>query len=238
MQRLPENIYDIATVREMDRIAIEELGIDGYVLMTRAAEAALQVIGQRWPDASRWLVVCGPGNNGGDGYVVARLARAGGTDVAVVSLADPERLTGDAQTAYRDYAREGGEVLRWQGELDSDADLIVDALFGSGLARPVEGDYAVAVEAINAHSAPVHALDIASGINGDDGAVMGDAVRAAATTAFVGLKPGLLLGEGLDYCGDISFSDLGIPRSPLVHLKPVLRSIGEAPIRGCISAPA
>jgi hydroxyethylthiazole kinase-like uncharacterized protein yjeF len=186
MHSLPANIYSVASVREIDRKAIEENDIPGYTLMKRAAAAAVRIARKRYPEAKRWQVVCGPGNNGGDGYVVARMAAQDGMVVSVVTLVDPESLSGDAATAYQDFAAEGGIVMTWSGELDGQADLLVDALLGSGLQRDVTGQFATAVTAINDHPAVVQSLDIATGINGDSGAVMGSAVRANFTTTFVG----------------------------------------------------
>lgn len=227
MTSLPTEIYAVDAVRQIDRNAIDGAGIAGYTLMCRAGEAALAVIRQRFPDARHYLVVCGPGNNGGDGYVVARLARAAGIDVAVVSLVDPESLCGDADTACRDYSAAGGSVERWSGSLGECAGVIVDALLGSGLERPVSGDFADAVNAINAHAARVVALDMPSGIHGDTGEVMGCAVDADVTVTFVGLKTGLFSGAGLGHRGDIEFSDLDLPADCRDGIDVRLRRVDE-----------
>ena len=228
MNTMPANIYSVAAVRETDRTAIEELGIPGYTLMTRAGEAAVAAARARFPAARRWQVLCGAGNNAGDGYVVARLAAKQGIEVSLLSLIDPEALTGDAETAYRDFVAEGGLVLPWQGVLDADATLLIDAILGSGLQRDVGGEFARAVEAVNAHSAQVLALDIPTGIHGDSGAVLGCAVRADLTISFVGLKTGLFLGEAPDYCGELEFADLLVPAAAREHARPSLRRIDEA----------
>lgn len=211
MSTLPVDIYSVATVREIDRTAIEDEGIPGYALMKRAGAAAVSEARARFPDARRWQVVCGAGNNAGDGYVVARLASNEGIAVSVITLIDPQSLKGDAATAYEDFIAEGGSVSPWAGQLDADADLLFDGLLGSGLERDVEGEFALAVAAINTHQANVIALDIPTGIHGDSGRVMGFAVRADLTVTFVGLKAGLYLTDGPDYCGDVLFSDLGVP---------------------------
>ncbi len=204
-------MYSVATVREIDRAAIEDEGIPGYTLMCRAGAAAVSEARQQYPDAHRWQVVCGAGNNAGDGYVVARLAASEGIAVSVVALVDPDALQGDAATAFEDFLAEGGTVAPWSGQLDGDAGLIIDGVLGSGLERDVEGDFALAVAAINSHAGAVLALDIPTGIHGDTGDVMGFAVRADITVTFVGLKPGLFLGDGPDYCGDVIFAGLGVP---------------------------
>ena len=178
--------------------------------MKRAGAAAVRAARDRFPDARRWQVICGAGNNGGDGYVVARLAAHDGIVVSVLTLAATESLRGDSATAYADFAAEGGVVMPWAGDLDAEAELLVDAILGNGIGRDVGAEFAQAVAAINAHSANVHALDIATGINGDTGAVMGSAVVADLTTTFVGLKSGLFLGAGPNHCGEITFADLDI----------------------------
>jgi NAD(P)H-hydrate epimerase len=230
MDRLPTNIYSVAAVREMDRTTIEDHDVPGYTLMTRAGEAAFDAALVRFRSAMSWQVVCGAGNNGGDGYVVARLAAEHGIRVSVLSLVDPARLTGDAATAHDDYVSAGGEVEPWTGDLDAGAGLLIDGILGSGLEREVGGEFARAVDAINAHAAPVLALDIPTGIHGDSGAVLGTAVRADLTITFVGLKTGLFLGEAPDYCGEVCFADLDIPAGYLEDISPTLRRIDDAMI--------
>ncbi len=235
MDMLPANIYSVAAVRETDRTTIEDHGVPGYTLMTRAGEAALREARARFPDACRWQVICGAGNNGGDGYVVARLAAQDGITVSVLSLVDPGSLSGDAATAYADFAAEGGVVVPWEGELDGGADLMVDAILGSGLEREVGGEFARAVRAINRHAAPVVALDIPTGIHGDSGRVLGHAVRAAMTVTFVGLKAGLFLGEAPDYCGEIRFAGLGIPESYRQDIAPSFQRIDDGMLSAALS---
>ena len=228
MNQLPADIYSVAAVRETDRTTIEDHGVPGYTLMCRAGEAAVEAALARFPKARRWQVVCGAGNNGGDGYVVARFAAAHGLAVSVLALVDPQTLRGDAATAHGDYVAEGGVVLPWSGELDGEATLLVDAILGSGLEREVGGEFARAVAACNEHSAPVLALDIPTGIHGDTGAVLGCAVRADLTVTFVGLKTGLFLGEAGDYCGELRFADLDIPDAYRAGIEPSLRRIDDA----------
>lgn len=211
MHELPSDIFPVSAVREIDRRAIEDNGIPGYTLMTRAGQAALRAARRRFADTRHWQVVCGAGNNAGDGYVLARLASAVGLQVSVLALVDPEKLTGDAATACADWKKAGGTVEPWSGALDPDAGLVVDAILGSGLDRAVDGAFADAVQAINAHAGAVLALDIPTGIHGDSGIVLGSAVCADLTITFVGLKSGLFLGEGPSHTGELLFADLEIP---------------------------
>lgn len=211
MCNLPHNIYSAEGVRQVDRAAIEGVGIPGYTLMTSAAMEALDEALSYFPNATRWQVICGAGNNAGDGYVLARLAAQQGIAVTVAAVTAPDKLQGDAATAYSDYVGDGGIVHAWEGTPDPHVELIVDALLGSGLQRDVEGKYAEVVTAINDHPAAVVALDIPSGLDGNSGAIRGVAVRAELTVTFVGLKVGLFLNEGPDCVGELRFSDLLIP---------------------------
>ena len=197
-------------MRDIDRAAIELAGIPGYTLMERAAVATVGEALAIYPDARRWQIICGAGNNAGDGYVMARLAASEGIAVTTLSVVDPASLTGDAATAYADFTAEGGVAMPWAGEIDPAADLLVDSLLGSGLTREVGGDFASAVTAINAADANVLALDIPTGLHGDTGKVLGCGVHADTTVTFVGLKQGLYLADGADYCGDLRFSNLDI----------------------------
>ena len=219
MRELPFELYRAAQVRELDRIAIQERGIPGYTLMSRAGEVAFQRLRQRWPNARRIAVICGGGNNGGDGYVVARLARQAGLEVQVLTLADPETLRGNAQTAWRDASAAAVSIQPFNAVALKGVDLLVDAILGTGLERPVSGTWREAIEALNAHPADLFALDIPSGLHADTGAILGVAIQAAATMTFIGLKQGLFTGQGPACCGEINFADLDVPPDiyPALH---------------------
>lgn len=232
--RLPTEIYAVADVRKIDQAAINDAGISGYALMTRAAQAALDAARAEFPDAKRWQIICGSGNNGGDGYVLARLAALQGIGVSVLTLADPEILSGDAATACVDFAAEGGVLANFDGTLDDEAELLVDALLGSGIERDVAGQYAAVVAAMNAHPAPVLALDIVSGLNADSGAVMGCAVRANLTVTFVGLKGGLFLDAGPEHTGHLHFAGLDIPDECYAGKFAKMRRIGSNLVRSAL----
>jgi ADP-dependent NAD(P)H-hydrate dehydratase / NAD(P)H-hydrate epimerase len=207
----PAGIYTAEQVRALDRCAIERYGVPGYELMTRAGHAALDVLRRTWPEARSLSVFCGPGNNGGDGYVVARIARAQGFRVHVVAAAEPVRLEGDARRAHDDFLAAGGHCEDWHPHSVRFADVIVDAVFGTGLAREVEGRAAEILRAVNGSGRPVLAVDIPSGLHADDGRAMGVVVHADATATFIGRKLGFYLGEGPDCTGRVHFDDLGVP---------------------------
>lgn len=219
MRELPVELYRAAQVRELDRIAIEERGIPGYTLMSRAGEAAFELLRQRWPDARQMVVICGGGNNGGDGYVVARLARLAGLEARVLTLADPNNLRGDARTAWRDAQAASVPIAPFAAAELSGAELLVDAILGTGLERDVSGTWREAIDTINAHPADRFALDIPSGLHADTGAILGVAVRAAATITFIGLKQGLFTGQGPACSGTVHFAGLDVPPDiyPALH---------------------
>ncbi|MDH5255710.1 MAG: NAD(P)H-hydrate dehydratase [Gammaproteobacteria bacterium] len=227
MSEAATGIWPPEAVRILDRTATSAFGISGYELMGRAAEAVCAAASARWPDARRWLILCGAGNNGGDGYVIARLARRAGREVQVCALTDPAFLPGDAATAWRDFVADGGTVVPFAPGLPSSAGLVVDAILGTGLARPVTGELRAAIEAVNAAQRPVVAVDIPSGLDATTGLPSGVAIRADLTVTFVGRKLGLHLGEGPAHAGVVEFSALGIP-SAVVERAGLA---GQAPLR-------
>ncbi len=167
----------------------------------------------KFPQSRHWLVFCGGGNNGGDGYVVARLAREAGLDVVVCALKSMDSLSGDAATAASRWHQAGGETRAWPVLDIESCDLVVDALLGTGLDRSVAGHYGDAIELINQAAAGVVAVDIPSGLNADTGQVMGKATEADLTVTFIGRKRGLYTAHGPDFAGRIKFSDLQTPDS-------------------------
>ncbi len=211
---LPREVYAAADVRRLDE-ALVAGGIAAGELMARAGAAAWQCAQARWPAARRIAVVCGGGNNGGDGWVIARLALAAGCGVEVHTLVPVGQLRGLPAQMAQAYLAAGGAVAA-DGDTAglSQAALIVDALFGIGLDRPPEGAARRLIEAINAAVAPVLAVDVPSGLHADSGTVLGAAVRAEATISFVGLKLGPFTGQGPDFAGTIDFAPLaGAPAS-------------------------
>ncbi len=209
-ENLPDELYRAEQVRELDRTAIEDFGIPGFTLMENAGVAAYSLLREKWPEAQDISVVCGIGNNGGDGFVVARLALRDGIAVRVLQLGSSDKLTGDAKRNCDAFMALGGEVIPFQS-VPEQTEVIVDAVFGTGLEREVIGIWAEALAAINEHWAPVLSLDIPSGLHSDRGKVLGKAVKADATISFIGLKQGAFTGDGPEQCGELHFDDLGVP---------------------------
>jgi ADP-dependent NAD(P)H-hydrate dehydratase / NAD(P)H-hydrate epimerase len=224
MNSLPLAVYTAEQVRALDRHAIEALRIPSWTLMTRAGEAALRTLRSCWPSAQQVLVVCGPGNNAGDGYVLARAACEQRLSVRVLALSDPASLRGDARRAYDDFIAAGGSVQPRGAGIEG-ADVIVDAIFGTGLSRPVDAATADIIHAINDSRAHVLALDIPSGLHADTGEVLGAAVSAGRTITFIGLKLGFYLGEGPDHTGIVAFDDLEVPATAAASIAPVAERI-------------
>jgi len=202
-------LYTAAQVRELDRLAIEEHGIPGYELMNRAGHAAFDRLRARWPEARALTIVCGGGNNGGDGYVIARLAKDAGLAVQLIALKAPDELAGDAARAARDWLDSGGRIEPPDERLRGD--VIVDALLGTGLDRPVEGDWLRMIERINDAAVPVLAIDIPSGLSADTGCIMGGCIRATVTVSFIGNKRGLWTAQAANVCGERCLEGLDTP---------------------------
>lgn len=208
---LPIAAWSVAQLRRFEAQAIGSQGIAGYTLMERAAGAALRVLRARWPQAQRIVVVAGGGNNGGDGYALARLARAAGLDVRVMALVDGAALRGEARQASDAFIAAGGRPEAFDANALRGADVLVDAMLGIGLQAGVREPHGAAIRAVNAAARPVLALDLPSGLDADHGTVADVAVKADATVTFIALKAGLLLGVGPTLSGVLSCDDLQIP---------------------------
>lgn len=194
-----------------DQQAIETMPVKGFTLMKRAGGALFRTLRHYWPDATKVLVACGGGNNGGDGYVLARLAYDEGLSVDVRYLVSPDRLQNEAAEAYAWMTESGLEAMPWSGDLVG-ADLIVDALLGIGLQGEVRAECVEAINRINDSNLPVLAVDIPSGLCSDTGYPLGAAVRAQVTQTFIVHKRGLLTGKAVDYVGRLEFDDLRVPK--------------------------
>ncbi|MFT7570921.1 MAG: hydroxyethylthiazole kinase-like uncharacterized protein yjeF [Paracoccaceae bacterium] len=210
--------HELLTTAQMydaDREAISA-GTSGERLMEAAGTAVVAEIRRRWAGRPV-LIVCGPGNNGGDGFVIARLLKAEGWPVTLALLGDRDALEGDARL---NADRWDGDVLPLSVEVLEGAALYVDALFGAGLSRPLEGVALAVISAISDAGAPCVAVDVPSGIHGDTGMVLGGAVTAELTVTFFRRKPGHLLMPGRARSGEIVVADIGIPEDVLDNFEP------------------
>ncbi|WP_242222942.1 NAD(P)H-hydrate dehydratase [Shinella zoogloeoides] len=200
----------ILSPEDMGRIdrAAAASGLSSYGLMERAGQAVAAAVLRRFPGARRFAVLCGPGNNGGDGYVAARALRAAGADVSVYALSDPAALKGDAAMAHTVFAGPVAPLADYRARA---GDVVVDALFGAGLARDVPEAAIAVIDTVRRHVLPVLAVDLPSGIDGRTGQVRGVAFEAAATVTFMCRKPGHLLLPGREMAGEVEVFDIGIP---------------------------
>ncbi len=249
---LPHDLFDAKSVRAIDQHAINSLGIDGYKLMERAARFALRVLLKHWPDTQHIAVLCGSGNNAGDGYLLAGLAQKRGIESRVLYVSEPGKLSGDAQRAYSfaceqnvdcqpflleswAYAAQADDIDDTHSKTRAPAHgILVDALLGTGLSagsgnaearRNVAPHYADAIQACNRSPLPVIALDIPSGLCSNTGQALGCAIEADCTATFVALKFGMFTGTGRHFCGDIHYSDLAIPKPAFQEVKPLAQRL-------------
>ena len=221
-------LYATAAAREIDRRATADLGGDGYLLMQRAGLAAWRLLLQRWPQAQRIVVACGSGNNGGDGYVLARLALQSGRRVRVLHPRDGGPRTPLAQRACTDYLAAGGQVELFPAPLD-DADLLVDAVFGIGLEQAPRAELAALLQALDAAPAPLLALDVPSGVDAGRGSVPGAAVRADCTLQFIVAHAGLHTGAAREHTGELLLDALDVEASLYAAGAPAMAELLAAP---------
>ncbi len=202
--------------------------------MLRAGQFAFDCLKEKYPQVKNLIIFCGGGNNGGDGYVIAALAKQLGMTVKVYAVAGPS--TDDAKSALDFAQQQNCEVIQYSGnscssDIFKTADLIVDALLGTGVDRPVTGGLADLIDLINSSNLPVLACDVPTGLNSDTGCKMGCSVKADLTTTFIALKAGMFTADGKECCGEIKFADLQIdPRAYLEH-KPAAKLITESNLK-------
>ena len=217
-QILPQQAYSTKQVRENEAKAAQLAQVSLYQLMENAGHAVFSLIAQHSSvNKRKMLVFCGKGNNGGDGFVIARLALAAGYQVSVIMLAAPQTIQGDALTALNKYRQCQGHCLIAQKTEDLiaycheyEADIIVDALLGTGFRGEISGVFQQAITWINSQKAPVFSVDVPSGLNADTGVGANVTVQANFTVTFIALKQGLLTGQSANFLGQLFFAGLGV----------------------------
>ncbi|MFP1809288.1 bifunctional ADP-dependent NAD(P)H-hydrate dehydratase/NAD(P)H-hydrate epimerase [Lonsdalea quercina] len=209
-EALPDTVFRADWLRREEAGAAQSAGVSLYTLMQRAGSAAFRLARLHYPSARHWLVLAGHGNNGGDGYVVATLAKAAGLRVSVIVCPGERPLPPEAEQARAQWIADGGTELTPEAAWPDDIDLIIDGLLGTGLAAAPKAPYERLIEAANAHPAPTVALDIPSGLNAETGHTAGAVIDAAHTITFITLKPGLLTGLARDYVGRLHIDDLAL----------------------------
>ncbi|TRC71109.1 NAD(P)H-hydrate dehydratase [Mesorhizobium sp. WSM4307] len=221
---MSDELLTSAEMGEADRLTIAAGPIDGIGLMRRAGEAVAGEVLRRYPSATHVHVLCGPGNNGGDGYVVARILVGSGVATTIWASGAP-RPQSDAALAAAECPIAPRPLSRFEAEPGS---ILVDALYGAGLSKPLSGDAARAVGVATDRRLPVVAVDLPSGVSGDSGRVLGVAFAAAVTVTFARKKPGHLLQPGRERCGDIVLADIGIGDDIIARLQPRIFENGPA----------
>lgn len=206
-----EALYTAKQTRALDRCAIEDHNIPGITLMSRAADATFDSMINHWPEPELVQVLCGTGNNGGDGFLVADLAHKRGIKTIVLQVGASDKISGDALLARNQALANGVDIQPFEDGAVLSLGVVVDALLGTGLGGDVRGDYLEAITEVNAAGASVVAVDIPSGLCADTGRVLGQAIKADMTVTFIGLKRGLFALEAMDYTGDLQFADLSVP---------------------------
>ena len=211
LARLPQELFHADDIRRLEPELAAQLDISLYQVMEEAGRQAFLCLKNRWPDGRDVLVICGRGNNGGDGFVLARLAMQAGLNVTLRQTEPPRPLAGDAAKAKTAYLAAGGSVEDIESKNAwPDCDVLVDGLLGSGLSGTLSQSMAATIKRINKTSVPILALDVPSGINGTTGAAQPIAVMASVTITFVAMKPALLTGAGAVHAGDIELARLQI----------------------------
>ncbi|GGK08412.1 NAD(P)H-hydrate dehydratase [Luteimonas terricola] len=226
-------LYDVAAMRRVETQAIALLGNDASALMERAGRAAWGCLLDHWPQARRIVVVCGPGNNGGDGYVLARHALEAGREVQVLHAQDQAPRSVPARQAAAAFGDAGGRVAVAGARLP-DCDIVVDAVFGIGFDGRADDASHALFAAIAASAAPVLALDVPSGVDASCGDVPGIAVRATRTLQFIGHHAGLATGAALDHVGDLAVAALALPPEVFDGVAPVAWSLRGAALESLL----
>ncbi len=207
---IPHSVWSADWLRTAEKQAADYLGLTLYELMQRAGAAAFNLARELYPLTQHWLVVCGHGNNGGDGYVVARLAQAAGIRVTLLAIESDKPLPEEAAYARDAWLDAAGVIHAPEHVWADDIDLVIDGVLGTGLNSAPRDVAAQLIEKCNQHAAPVVALDIPSGLLAETGATPGAVINASHTITFIALKPGLLTGKARDVVGKLHFHALGL----------------------------
>ncbi|MGB8498306.1 MAG: bifunctional ADP-dependent NAD(P)H-hydrate dehydratase/NAD(P)H-hydrate epimerase [Pantoea agglomerans] len=220
---LPYSVWPAQAVAQLEQQGADALGITLYELMLRAGQAAYEHLTAHWPEASHWLILCGHGNNGGDGYVLARLGQAAGKTVTLLACESKKALPEEAQRARDAWLDAGGEIHVADAVWPEQIDVIVDALLGTGSNRAPEEPYATLIQQANAHAAPKLAIDMPSGLSARNGTAPGEVINASHTLSVVALKPGQITGKARDYIGELYYADLGLAAFLAGEVAPIAR---------------
>lgn len=223
-------LYSAQQCQQLDQQAVENHQVPSFLLMKKAAFCAFNQIKQSWPNAQKIGIVCGTGNNGGDGFMLAQYATLSGMETTLLVPESvntfEQNLKDDALLAYQEAKQLEIPIQTFDVHWLENADLVVDALFGTGLDREVTGIYAEMIHIINSCSRPIIALDTPSGLNATTGRILGTAIQADCTLTFIAHKPGLWMYQGADFAGKISLCDLNFKTEWFQNVEPIATSNG------------
>ncbi len=207
---LSDVLYTAEQIRQGELLAARAKNITMYELMKRAGKAVFCLLREQYPNARHILVCCGGGNNGGDGYIVAKLAKSAGLKVTLWQLGDERQLTGDAQTAKDEWLNFNGSIAQPVRYVSNTVDIIIDAILGTGLNGEVRLEAKTLINKLNQSNIPILSIDIPSGLSANTGLVIGSSIMATHTLTFIGIKRGLVTGSSRDYIGQLHFAGLGV----------------------------
>ncbi|MEM0911455.1 MAG: NAD(P)H-hydrate dehydratase [Pseudomonadota bacterium] len=229
---LTQKLYRADQVRKHEKTAAEEQGLEMFSLMQRAGKAVFEECLNLIPNIDNYLIVVGVGNNAGDGYVVALQAKLAGKNVTVCAI-DPNReVQGDVARAKHDWTANGGRIGQFSPDLLNKADVVIDALLGTGINGKIRSDFADVIDAINGATVPVLSIDVPSGLDADTGESLGRCVQADVTVTFVGIKMGLTTGAGKQSSGKLVFNDLGVGKTFAKHARSDAKALDLAHFNG------
>ena len=226
MYSIKTPVYQAHQIREFEHLAEARFNISSQVMMSRAGKAACDFLVKRWPQAQKVAVFCGSGNNGGDGYVLASQGHERGLQVVIWQVGDPSRLAGEAQNAMLACQAAHIPMKAFSEMADIEhPDVIVDAICGIGLHETLRADTLSAIKKMERARVPIFSIDLPSGIDANTGQVLGGAAHATATMTFIGLKLGLLTGNGIAYSGELVMNDLQLPPELFSSIQPIAEKI-------------
>lgn len=219
-------IYQIAQIRECERLALERFAISPQMLMQRAGKAAFDYLQRRWPQAQKMAVFCGGGNNGGDGYVLAQQAHERGLKVTVWQVGSHDHLREEAKYAMEECVKAGVPIQACTATTNfHHPDIVVDAICGLGIKNKLKDETAALIDNIEELEVPVFSIDVPTGVDADTGNVIGSALHATATMTFIGLKLGLMTGPATAFVGELVLNDLQLPPELFSEVEPVAKKI-------------
>ncbi|PPI88494.1 bifunctional ADP-dependent NAD(P)H-hydrate dehydratase/NAD(P)H-hydrate epimerase [Candidatus Pantoea edessiphila] len=216
--QLPYSIWPVNMIAKLENDGANYFGISLYDIMLRAGKAIYEHVCTNWPNAKYWLILCGNGNNGGDGYATACIAKTSGKKVTLIACKGTRPLSKEAQTAHDSWLSIKGKIYQPNIKWPHKVDIIIDALLGTGINRTTSEFYFNLIEKANMHLAPILSVDMPSGLSPSNGSVLGKAIMASHTLCFIGLKPGQFIGNARDLIGKLYYVDLGL-KSFLVDKK-------------------